>query len=36
MTVIAGLPMDESEQDRIARAIDPRKCRSKRHSSSYY
>ena len=30
MTVIAGLPMDESEQDRIARAIlDPRKCRPK-------
>ena len=30
MTVIAGLPMDESEQDRIPRAIlDPRKCRPK-------
>ena len=23
MTVIAALPMDESEQDRIARVIDP-------------
>ena len=33
MTVIAGLPMDESEQDRIARAIlDPGIRKAVRHA----